>query len=498
MSDFLGILCAVPSRQHSLANTTDESYDRQLRDLLAQLKQPGLIPSTVDLNEHLEAVNPAIHSLSFLYLLRARIQQLQKSTKRDVPDGLLPGGSMWKHCVRFLRSFDPIQIRYAGHEWRQLVELLVTATLSCAKPVLAVKVVRDALIRINTSGVFTSMHLTLVKLALLSSSYTYALPVMDNLLCHFPTGMSLVHSESLLCSNHESNTTFLTDTSGFSLSLSYRDHLQFYLYSAMIYMALKKWDQASHCLSVVISSPTTNSVSKIMVEAYKKWVLANLLGHGKLFPTPSIVAPHVARVYQSLARPYISLAEAFEKGGLQKLSAEVNIGHSIWRADNNSGLVHQVLEAYDKFMIIELGRTFSALTMRDVLQRTSSCSKGPHDIEEFVVSLVLSDALTAATLSHALSNENTALLRFSLSTQKHIFREEHIHARLLQWRCALNTIAEGIAQTDHTLELSQENLHFIARNQKWTGSAEKSGAPGPSEANASGDIDEDLMGDAHS
>ena len=50
----------------------------------------------------------------------------------------------------------------------------------------------------------------------------------------------------------------------------------------MIYMALQNWDKALHWLSIVISSPVNDSVTKIMVEAYKKWVLVSLLGHGKV------------------------------------------------------------------------------------------------------------------------------------------------------------------------------------------------------------------------
>ncbi|KAL4781908.1 hypothetical protein BJX76DRAFT_333906 [Aspergillus varians] len=492
MSDFLGHLSAAPSRRHGSASTTDEGYDRQLRDLVDYLKQPGLVPSSADLNEYLEAVSPAIHSLSFLYLLRFQIQHARNRTKRDIPDDLLPGGILWKQTIRFLRSFDPIQIRYAGYEWRQLVELVAGAAQAVSKPFLAVRIIGDALERLDTSGVFTSMHLILVKLALLSSSYTHALPIVDKRLCHFPADTEYAHTESTLCSEHDSNGPFITESSGFSTKLTYRDHLQFYLYSAMIYMAVKKWDQASHCLSVVISSPAANSVSKIMVEAYKKWILANLLWHGKLSSTPRLVAPHVMRIYQSLARPYISLAEAFEKGDLEKLSAEINLGQSIWRADNNAGLVSQIFEAYDKFIIIKLGRTFSALAMPDVLQRASSCSKGSHDIEEFVVSLVMSNALRA-TVSQSSSNQDTTMLRFSLCTQSRAFREDYIRARLVQRRLALNTIARGIAQTEQTLELSQENLHFIAKNQKWNGDSEK---PGASEAGG-GDIDEDLMGDSY-
>jgi hypothetical protein len=54
MSDILTRLSAVPSRPHGATETTDETYDRQLRDLVTYLKQPGLVPSTTDPNEYLQ------------------------------------------------------------------------------------------------------------------------------------------------------------------------------------------------------------------------------------------------------------------------------------------------------------------------------------------------------------------------------------------------------------------------------------------------------------
>lgn len=47
-------------------------------------------------------------------------------------------------------------------------------------------------------------------------------------------------------------------------------------------MALKEWRNALHFLGIVISTPSTSSVSLIMVEAYKKWVLVGLLEKGKV------------------------------------------------------------------------------------------------------------------------------------------------------------------------------------------------------------------------
>lgn len=38
------------------------------------------------------------------------------------------------------------------------------------------------------------------------------------------------------------------------------------------------------------------------------------------------------KVYQSLARPYISLAHAFERGDLKRLNAEIDAAKKIWCA----------------------------------------------------------------------------------------------------------------------------------------------------------------------
>ena len=43
-----------------------------------------------------------------------------------------------------------------------------------------------------------------------------------------------------------------------------------------------------------------------------------------------MITAHVMRVYQSLAKPYIALANAFKSGNLQKLNGEVELAKAIW------------------------------------------------------------------------------------------------------------------------------------------------------------------------
>lgn len=152
------------------------------------------------------------------------------------------------------------------------------------KPLLAIRPIREAMLRLDPPcTTFTSTHLLLVRLCLHARAYVSALPVLDKHVCHFPalTGRASSQSSSLPCSKRKSS-LFITESSGLSSKLSYKDYLQYFLYGGMVYMALKEWRKASHFLGIVISTPTLGSISMIMVEAYKKWILVGLIQDGKV------------------------------------------------------------------------------------------------------------------------------------------------------------------------------------------------------------------------
>ncbi|KAF7594271.1 COP9 signalosome complex subunit 3 [Aspergillus hancockii] len=476
MSDILSQLTSVSPRLHT-SITSDEDYDKQLRDLIAYLQQPNRVSDIVAVSDflldltivvaRLQNLDPASHSLSYLSVFVLKVKSAQGGNKYHLPEEIYPGGELWLKAVRFLRGFDPFQIQYAGHEWRQLVELVIQAAQSVSKPALAVSVIRDTILRLDPSSeVLTSIHSTFIKLSLMTRSYKLALPVLDRQICHFPTTTGQAYQEyyqPLLSRKHESSMVFITDASGFSTKLTYRDHLQFFLCGAMIYMALKRWDKALHFLSIVISCPVTNAVSKIMVEGYKKWVLVSLLGYGKMISHPGVISGHVMRTYQSLAKPYISLANAFEKSDIQRIRAEVEIAQSIFRIDNNTGLVYQVIVT---------------------------------EVESSVASLVMSGVLKAVLL-HSQDHDNSTMLRFSSTAKSRIHQEHSVQERIMQEGHSLYVVARSIHQTNHELELGNEYFLFLQRSLKWSDNTGKGSVNAPDEAGNGFDVDEDIMGDIH-
>lgn len=141
------------------------------------------------------------------------------------------------------------------------------------------------MLRLDPScAVVTSTHLLLVQYSLAARAYTCALPILEKQICHIPilTGRSPFGALHILCAEHESSLAFMNESTGLSSKPLDHDYLRYFLYGGMIYMALKRWDKALHFLGAVLSMPTTGSVSMIMAEAYKKWILAGLLENGKV------------------------------------------------------------------------------------------------------------------------------------------------------------------------------------------------------------------------
>ncbi|KAI9039259.1 putative COP9 subunit 3 [Aspergillus affinis] len=499
MAELLTRLTSVSSHSHTLASS-EKARNNQINDLITFLKHPSNTSAIASSSDYiLNNLDPSQHSLSYLCVLHLHVQSIQRKTKTIIPSELLPGGTLWLNAVHFLRHFDPIQIRYAGLEWRQLIELVAEAAEVQSKPHFAVLVIRDSISRLGISNTFTSVHLLFVRLSLLAKMYTHALPILDRQVCHFPNPSNQGYQQYrhlILCTEHEQNTAFISEASGFSAKLAYRDHLSYFLYGAMVYIVLKDWDKAIHWLSIVISSPVTGPVSKIMVEAYKKWLLVNLLANGKLASAPSVASSHVMRVYEALAKPYMSLAEAFEKCDFEKLSREVELGRSIWQIDNNTGLVAQLVSAFDEFIILKLGRTFSALKMSDVAWHRFSTGKlSSRETENYVASLVMSGRV-GAVLVHLRDQSNPTMLRFASKRGQSLYWERHLQAKL-RWESHLvKTIAGGIDHGKAELGFSNEFFQFLHKNQRSADTPARVSFVAENEADHIHG-DEDIMDDLH-
>ncbi|CDM26903.1 COP9 signalosome complex subunit 3 [Penicillium roqueforti FM164] len=491
----LSDIISASAQLHNSNHPPSDEYDRQVRELVQyfrRLQTTKALDSLANDESFLDRFDPAIDSIPYLFVLHVQIQKAQELNADSFPADIRPSGKLWICAAHFLTSFDGVQVKYAGREWRQLIELV--GQVSQAASMASATLVKDAMLRLDPScAVFTSSHLLLVRLCLEAKAYSCALPVLNKQICHFPISLGSPPSDpSVLCADHGSGVSFMTEDSRISSKLSYRDYLQYFLYGGMVYMALKEWRNALHFLGIVISTPSTNSVSLIMVEAYKKWVLVSLLEKGKLCPPPSITTPHVAKVYQSIARPYIILAHAFERGDLKRLNAEIDAANGVWCADNNLGLVTQVVGAFFSQTVIKLGKTFAALTMVDLSKQVFPSPVSAEVTGSAVSSLIMSRDLNA-TLVQTKDDAESSMLRFSsIHSLPRLSHELDLQSQLKQEMKLMETMVINLGKTNHNLGLSDEYVDSLHKGQVWSGSSEVNPIVG---VEAGLEMDEDLMGD---
>lgn len=74
-----------------------------------------------------KALDPSVNSLSYLFALLGFYEVERIKSRENWPAVLQPGGPVWPKTLKFFETFDPVQVRYAGHQWRRLLELVVAS-----------------------------------------------------------------------------------------------------------------------------------------------------------------------------------------------------------------------------------------------------------------------------------------------------------------------------------------------------------------------------------
>lgn len=144
--------------------------------------------------------------------------------------------------------------------------------------------VQDAILRLDPTGsVLTSSHLLFVEQCLKHRTFSLALPVLDKDIYHIPSSIEDKFATTAIeepCDPQAAPSSYITIGSGLTEELDGHRILEYFLYGAMIYMGLSNWQRALHFLEIVIRAPTRSCVSKVQLEAYKKWILVNLIEYG--------------------------------------------------------------------------------------------------------------------------------------------------------------------------------------------------------------------------
>jgi hypothetical protein len=99
---------------------------------------------------------------------------------------------------------------------------------------------------------------------------------------------------------------------------------------AHVYIGLRRYARARLFLELVLGSPTQNVATPLMVEAYKKSILVNLLSTGYTTFTKGLINTQMIKTYSSLSKPYEVLADVFKKRDVLRLDAEIAAATAVW------------------------------------------------------------------------------------------------------------------------------------------------------------------------
>ncbi|KAI9724747.1 MAG: hypothetical protein M1812_000022 [Candelaria pacifica] len=525
MDELLPQLLSFPPHPPPPQPIPDDQYDRQIRHLIQVLNQTPankLLGSVAGGGDLLDILDPSINTLPYLYVLLARSNAAQGSGKQSsntLPRTSVPGGTLWKKMVDFLERFDGKQIRYAGGEWRRLVEFVAKAARSISEPFQAVQPIKTAILRLDPSAAtFTSSHLLLARLCLEANAYTTALPLLNMDVIYFPQRPPTI-SYAFPCTQNQMSYGYITSESGHSARVIYQDHLEYHLYGALILIALKKWERALDFLELILSSPNNNinAPSTIQIEAYRNWVLVGLLFGGRRLQLPRTVGQQATKTYRAIASPYEGVAEVFKSGTSSRLTEEFRVGANIWRdvcisnlypptisyaystpsKDGNLGLMRQVLEAHRRFAIINLEKTYSSLSIPEIAKRTSPDPNDLAESEDYIRRLIARGHLFAR-ISQPSDPSKPVVLTFLPSPSEGLESESEAaqHVKLKERTELLRRLDEHVKETDKVMAQSKELIDWQKKLNKSKEAGGAGGSGGMMDMGWDDPIaDEDMMAD---
>ncbi|CAN1725360.1 COP9 signalosome complex subunit 3 [Linum perenne] len=187
----------------------------------------------------LDQLDPAIHSLGYLYLLDAYTSG---------PVSKEQAASLVLIAARFIISCSTEQIRLAPDKFIAICKKFKDHVMLNEAPLRGVAPLQTAVRKIQSSSEhLTSLHPDFLQLCLLTKCYR--------------TGLSLLDDD-----------VFEVDQP--------RDIFLYCYYGGMICIGQKHFQKALELLHNVVTAPMT-SINAIAVEAYKKYALVSLIHHGQ-------------------------------------------------------------------------------------------------------------------------------------------------------------------------------------------------------------------------
>eukprot|EP01126_Amoeba_proteus_P049437 TRINITY_DN5781_c0_g1_i13.p1 TRINITY_DN5781_c0_g1~~TRINITY_DN5781_c0_g1_i13.p1 ORF type:complete len:377 (+),score=51.21 TRINITY_DN5781_c0_g1_i13:32-1162(+) len=301
----------------------DEELLQQLQKAL--IKESEFLSKNRQSFDHvLELLDYHKHSLGVLHLL-ASTCTTPKYNRND----------FIKKVTNFLTQCSEIQIKQDPKKFALICHKLVENCTDIGQTIRAVKPLQIAISKIAPHEHLSPQHADFVLACILSKTYKTALPILDRFDYQIDPARTGVKAE---------------------------DVRLFFYYGGICYIAQRKFAQALQYLENVISAPALVT-SVIMVESYKKYILASLIHCGEVKPLPRYTNQLVMRLCKQMCSNYEELANTFSVRSVEELERVMKNNRDVFYNDGNLGLVGQVLSALKHQNVQRLTKTYVTVTL---------------------------------------------------------------------------------------------------------------------------------------
>ncbi|KDQ60436.1 hypothetical protein JAAARDRAFT_32856 [Jaapia argillacea MUCL 33604] len=382
----------------------------------------------------LDVLDVVSNTLGVLWILSARVNAHPQARPR------------FSYIEQFCATFDVNQARLAPERVTLLARGIVNISHQMGDPKLSLKPLYDLLTRFPPNlSYLTPLHPLFVVASLQSS--------------HLPSTQQTPITRVLSTPIKEINTNLCPD-------LGYNDNLVYHYVGGCCWVGSKVWVEAQEFFEIVIGAPA-QAPSAIQMEAAKKLLLVQLIKDGKLSPLPKYTHPHLPRLLKQT--PYHLLVKHFPLQ-LGELKSVVEKERDVFVADENLGLVLQVLDAAPRWAIQKLTHTYLSLGLGEIAKSVGM----EGEVEE--VGRILLSMIEKSEINATISIDGTVTFNDSVAGRGGVSKGEMDRAlREAQYQ------AEVLQYLEREVGRSREYLVKAAkgRDEVW------GGAPGIG--------DEDLM-----
>ncbi|XP_026385225.1 uncharacterized protein LOC113280865 isoform X2 [Papaver somniferum] len=318
----------------NIIGLSEEDKITQLHRLLKQSEDLIQIMSPY-LGQYLDQLDCQKHSLGYLFLLKAYLSTPAAKEQAE----LIP------LVVRFIKSCVAEQIRLEPKKFTYVCKTLNCLVVQRQVPIMGIAPLQEAVRKLQTSsGRLTALHSEFLLVCLHAKCYRI--------------GYSTLKED-----------IFEVDQP--------RDLFLYCYYGGMICIGQKQFRQAIQLLDIVVTAPT-QSLNCIAMEAYKKYILVNLIQNGQFSATfPERASSVAQRSLQHFSQPYLDLATSYGTGKIAELENCVATHREKFESDINLELVNQVISSLYK-------RNIQRLSLQDIAVQPNTPKKAEMRVHQMI------------------------------------------------------------------------------------------------------------------